>query len=111
MFTTVGALLAMGPWMWDARLKTATWMYPIFGTGYIYEPYLKPEFRYIAEAVLPLLLPLVVLAAVVWVLIRLEGRPSALGLIAVAFLCGAGVTVGLVGYSTRGESVGRYSFL
>ena len=106
----LSALALTGPWMFDEQRKTGTYFYPLFGTGNVHGDYIKPSFRYIAEATLPLALPLIILALTIFVCAGRLRNLSRVGVCALALTVSAACSVLIVGYATRGESVGRYNF-
>jgi hypothetical protein len=107
LLTGLSAMVVMGPWMFDAKQKTGTYLYPVLGSGYAHEIFVRPVFVYIAEATLPLFLPLVILALLIY--LGAKDCTGRLKTSVLAFTLGTAVSLALVGYATRGESVGRYN--
>lgn len=107
-----GCLLVMFPWMLANHQASATWFYPSLGQGYHYSRYrLYPppgnyDLRIIAKKVLPFNLPMVVIAAAIWI----WGRRDAGSRAAVTLAIAAAVASILVGIATGGDSVRRYNY-
>jgi hypothetical protein len=112
LFSALGALLVMAPWMIAHHATSGTFFYPMLGPGYEYTAYgLYPApsgagAGVILHKVIPFCIPLLFLFLVEWILgDRDEPGEAILALSAAAFTAAL-----LVGIATGGDSVRRYNY-